>query len=144
MSKVHPEGEASETHTVRTGGRRPEPPGRAEGSRAARESAPDAWRVFCPVYGDLPAESGKPGTRTAPAAALAQSSRGRAPRAGCRRGPRRRCPLSPAGTAEASSGAGPKSPPMSLPLTRLQLRPGLHTQAPTRVTGASGGSCHDR
>lgn len=163
MSKVHPEGEASETHTVRTSGRRPEPPGRAEGSRAARESAPDAWRVFCPVHRDLPAESGKPGTRTARAAALAQSSRGRAPRAGCRRGPRRRCPLSPAGRrrpaaelaqvpADVTSFDAAAAPPRAAHpgadlshrcLWRLVPRPvsRLPWRAATARTWASTGTC---
>lgn len=143
MSKVHPEGEASdthtvrtggrpsETHTVRTGGRRPEPPGRAEGwSGGAGVGARRLARF-------LPRPQGSSRGKREAGDSDGASRRSRAveswqgPPRGLQARSAQALPAVPSGTAEASSGAGPKSPPMSLPLTRLQLRPGLHIQAPT-------------
>lgn len=107
MSKVHPEGEASETHTVRTGGRRPEPPGRAEGSSGGAGVGARRLARF------LPRLRGSSRGKREAGDSDGASCRSRAVESW--QGPPRRLqarsaqalPAVPSGTAEASSGAGP-------------------------------------
>lgn len=130
MSKVHPEGEASETHTVRTGGRRPEPPGRAEGSSGGAGVGARRLARF------LPRPQGSSRGKREAGDSDGASRRSRAveswqgPPRGLQARSAQALPAVPSGDGGGQQRSWPKSPPMSLPLTRLQLRPGLHTPAP--------------
>lgn len=130
MSKVHPKGKASETHTVRTGGRRPEPPGHAEGSSGgagvgARRLARFLPRLRGSSRGKQEAGDSDSTSRRSHAVESWQG-----PPRGLQARSAQALPAVPSGDGGGQQRSWPKSPPMSLPLTRLQLRPGLHTPAP--------------
>lgn len=144
MSKVHPEGEASETHTVRTGGRRPELPGRAEGSSGgagvgARRLARFLPRLRGSSRGKREAGDSDGASRRSRAVESWQG-----PPRGLQARSAQALPAVPSGDGGGQQRSWAQVPADVTSFDAAAAPPRAAHPGATRVTGASGGSCHDR